>query len=188
MSALTASAFAMTTVIAKFLDQELYKQFVKELKIGYRTWAKSRIISNRVVLQLMLFGDDRDKIEVAIEMFLKRMHDKLVKFTPADLELFKKKALLQLGKDYDSVKQFAEEDTEILYLTNGVNYDLRRNSGDILKNDKIDLNQFQLFLQVTLFQAKRIVFEYSDKVDTLTNLKKDMTYGSKEIKIKKHYY
>lgn len=188
MGKIDSMNYAMTQMIARFYHSILYKKLVTRLKISSKTKVNARVVSDQIILQLLVLGKDRDKIEKEVEIFLKEMRGLLDFITDESSKSMQHLAHLGLEKEYDSVKSFADEDSETLYLSSGVVYDLKRQTVDLLRGMRIGTKTFKSFLKTNFDNAARVAFEYSNRVDEECLLYQTDTYGNKAVEIRRHLF
>lgn len=180
--------FAMTHMVARFYHSALYSKFVTKLKISSKTMVEARVASDQIILQLLVLGEDRDKIEAEMERFLTEMRNLLNFMSEGSSKSMQHLAHLQIEKEYDSVEVYGNENSESLYLSSGVVYDLKKQTVDLLRGMSISLESFKGFLKMSFDGAERVAFEYSNHVDEGCMLYQKDTYLNKPVEVRRHLF
>ena len=177
---------AIAEMLTRNFKELLWKDFIVERRIAEKTDARTRIESNVILLEIMAYGENRDDIEKGIERVLKKGIKQLKELTKDDCGVLQYLAYLDVQKDYNSVKDFAGDDTESLYLTAGYVYGFRRSVGEYLKKHKVTLSDLRVFLDFTFSRAKRVAFEFGPAHDGKTKLRPTDVFQLKQVKILKY--
>lgn len=157
---LTPLNYALATMFEVLFEKELKIQMCIEKGIAISARTRISIILDKIVLQLMLLGQEElAKVEKAMEFFLaSSKHVAESAFNEDYMAIWKTIALSNIIIEKNSVRDYAVNDADDMYLTTGQFLNLRRKAVDIIKN-KLTTDDAMTFLKRKIINGARVIVE-----------------------------
>ncbi len=169
---------AGTRVLTEFLIIQAQNYFMQDVQQESKTRFDLVKVSNRLILLIKLEGTDPRFLETSVEGFIKASYSSFSVIGENYFEQVLKRVLLREAPDFGSVSDFAEEDSNDLFYSNGSAHSLRYKVYQVLTHQTDLESTKKIFRDQIIENKKRIIVEFTnnstspilDSKDTLGGL------------------
>lgn len=168
--------------LSLFLHNEAFTYLRQKKQLGYNVHVSSRILANKLLIELTIIGQDIQKIEEESEKFFGQVEEKIKNLDQKKVDMLVKTISSLYLDDWKSIADEVKFYGDLLWNAKQIilNHDLKKEIPEALA--KLTAKKVYDYYTNVFKNSKRIVFEYLPKKLDGTKIDKKNSFENKEVK------